>query len=468
MAFGQSSRSAIMQQAQRRGQQAQFSSKGYQPSHTRVAQNTGVVHNTRPGSNVRVAAQGSGSRSLAPTPLAGSAPIVNQGAILNGSPVVSNQVSSPVPSSSPVIGSPAGAIRGGYVPQPALGDGQIISGGSPIVSDGYFDNSVVAGTGFNGGGGFSGGCNSCGVGGCGGSGGCGIGQCGIGSGYFSGSQCGRPTCFESCVMGCLSRVFRNAELIAGAQAFRSSNFSIDGTNVDDSSFGLYGGINLGVPLRRLTFGLFSGQIGVRSSQSEFDGDFFSIDNRDQLFLTAGLFRRVDYGVQIGVAVDFLNEEWFVETELSQLRGDIGWACPGGNSFGFRFAAGLDDDETNGIFNGANFDGLLAQVIDNYRFYYRFGAQNGGFCDAFVGWTDDSHAVLGLDLDMPISGRWGMQGGFTYFLPEDSPPELPISTQDAWNVFLGLTIRPQGAGWYRNYDRPLFNVADNGTFVFERN
>lgn len=431
-------RSQAVRQAQQRGAGAIAGNlqngRGFQPQHERAAQ------------GVRVA-QGSGSRSIAPTPLSNSSPV------LGGSPVLG---SSPISSGSPVLGSPSGAIHGGISGQPIHGgvatDGQIIHGGSPIISDGYFE------------GGISGhGC---------GNGSCGTGACGVGSNYFNGCGAIGGGCglgyFTGCLFNSFGRLFSNAEFFAGAQGFRSQNFLAGDQLVDDSSFGFYGGINLGVSLRRLTGGAFSGQVGFRSSQSEFEGDFFSTDNRDQLFLTAGIFRRVDHGLQVGAVIDYLYEEWFVETQLAQIRGDVSWVCPSGNGIGFRFALGTEDDTTNGIVNDTEFDNLFAEVIDNYRFYYRFASRGGGHCEAFAGWSEAEHAVLGLDFDMPVNGAWGMQGGFTYFLPEDTAPNIPASTEDAWNVFLGLAIRPQGFGWYRNYDRPLFNVADNGSFVFGRN
>jgi len=423
-------RSQAVRQAQQRGAGTIAGNlqngRGFQPQHERESQ------------GVRVA-QGSGSRSISPTPLINSSPVLGSSPVLN---------SSPISSGSPVLGSPSGAINGGISGQPIYGnavtDGQFIDGGSPIVSDGYFEDSF--------------GGQSCGTEGC-----------GVGSNYFNGfgairGGC-RLGCFSSCLFGCLSRLFSNAELVAGAQAFRSQNFLAGDQQVDDSSFGFYGGVNLGVSLPG---GAFSGQVGVRSSQSEFEGDFFSIDNRDQLFVTAGIFRRVDHGLQVGAVIDYLYEEWFLETQLAQIRGDVSWVCPTGSGFGFRFALGTEDDTTNGIINGTEFDYLFAEVIDNYRFYYRFASHAGGHCEAFAGWSEAEHAILGLNFDMPVNGMWGMQGGFTYFLPEDTAPNVPTSTEDAWNVFLGIAIRPQGFGWYRNYDRPLFNVADNGSFVFGRN
>jgi hypothetical protein len=65
----------------------------------------------------------------------------------------------------------------------------------------------------------------------------------------------------------------------------------------------------------------------------------------------------------------------------------------------------------------------------------------------------------------------MQAGFTYYLGDEAP--LPASgyaggnANEAYNIFVGLAFRPRGRSYYRSYDRPLFNVADNGSMLIAR-
>ncbi|MFM7741156.1 MAG: DUF6666 family protein, partial [Planctomycetota bacterium] len=60
-------------------------------------------------------------------------------------------------------------------------------------------------------------------------------------------------------------------------------------------------------------------------------------------------------------------------------------------------------------------------------------------------------------------------GFTYLFPKDHPEPTTFSgnSNDAWNVFVGMSWRPMGRSWYRNYDQPLLPVADNGSMVLRR-
>ena len=355
---------------------------------------------------------------------------------------------------APIIGAPNSST--------VVGSDPIIGGGSPVISDGYFTEDPVGGV-------YQGVTGSCMNGGCGQ--GCGPGVCGVsGCGMPGPANCGYPNCnpccypLGQCLFFGLGRLARNTELLAGAQAFRSRSYFDGDQLIDDSSFGFYGGANTIVPMRPITCGLFSGQIGIRSVQSEFDGDNISDERRDQTFVTAGLYRQVDCGLRFGVAYDYLRERWISNADLAQIRGDIGWAWPGGCIFGFRVAAGIEDDETEDV----DANDLLFEVVDNYRFYYRMPAINAGYYDVFAGWTEDSHAVLGMDFDVPITPFSALQSGFTYYLPDDQDdPNDPIVQRDAWNVFVGIALRPQGCCWYRNWDRPMFNVADNGSVLIRR-
>lgn len=289
-------------------------------------------------------------------------------------------------------------------------------------------------------------------------------------------SCGRiggcsPELIGDCWLFGLGKIFRQGEYFAGAQAFQAAAFQVPQLQdrLGDCSFGFYAGTNVGIPLCRLTCGLVSGQIGVRTVQSDYSGDLFASDNRDQLFVTTGLYRRVDYGLQFGVVMDYLRENWFTQVDLIQLRGDLAWVYPSGHAFGFRFAENVQDDLTDGILNGARFFDMQTSTYDQYRFYFRNGCVNGGWSDFFLGWTDEQHVIGGMEYDIPVSECWALQSGFTYFFPQDTPQAgaLAGNSNDAWNVFVGLTWRPQGRCWYRNYDQPILPVADNGSMVLRR-
>lgn len=303
------------------------------------------------------------------------------------------------------------------------------------------------------------------------------GSCGVLGGYFQDGCCDRGGCPPGtpCWLDGLGRIFRNAEYYAGFSSFRGASFvnpNVRTELVDDNSFGSYAGFNMGLPLCRLTCGVLSGQFGLRTVNTNFNGNDFSIDDRNQLFLTAGFYRRVDYGLQFGMVADFLREEWFANSDTVQLRGDLGYVWPSGTTFGFRFATNTQDDIVAGTFNGQNFANMGVTTNENYRFYIRHDAARGGFGEVYGGWTETNQGLLGLDFDMPITERWAFEAGYTWYL-DDTPavaPQVQLGgyPNSAYNAYVGISFRPRGRSHYHNYDRPMFDVADNGSMSIIRN
>ena len=221
---------------------------------------------------------------------------------------------------------------------------------------------------------------------------------------------------------------------------------------------------------RLFCGRLSGQFGMRSVQSNFSGSDITDSGRDQLFVTAGLYRRVDYGLQAGVVVDVLTEEYFTSSTIAQLRGELSWAYPSGAAIGFRFTSSQQDDNTDGAINGVAFQNFNSTTDENYRFFLRKNSMQGGFEELFLGWTANDHFALGADFDIPVAQRIALQAGAAYYLSDLQAPNSNLGNtriDDAFNLYLGFAFRPQGMSYYRSYDRPLLPVADNGTMIIRR-
>ena len=91
---------------------------------------------------------------------------------------------------------------------------------------------------------------------------------------------------------------------------------------------------------------------------------------------------------------------------------------------------------------------------------------------FGQWADEgSAAVVGADMHLCLSDHWALETGFTY-VPETDDDTLGDTGiafgafQESWNVGINLIWYPRGQtfGECRSYYRPLFNVADNGSFL----
>jgi hypothetical protein len=341
-----------------------------------------------------------------------------------------------------------------------LNDQPIAAGGAPVMQPGVYEEVVDDGGYYE----ESMGCDDCGV------------ECGSDCGFFEcDACCGDGSCPPGeCWIYGLGGVLARGDYFFGAQGFQGPMYTNPGDGdllQQDCNFGFYGGFNLGLPLCRLTCGLFAGQFGIRSVQSNFGGNDFTTESRDQLFMTAGLFRRVDYGFQGGIVADILWDNWYTEANLVQMRSDLGYLWVGGTSLGFRYNTNLSEDNTTGIVRGQTIRDILSTTEDSYRFYLRHEACSGGYGEFFAGWTDSEQAILGGEIDVPITELLAAQAGVTYYLDDTQPPttsnRLGGYVNEAWNIYAGVAFRPCGRSYYRNYDRPFFNVADNGSMTVRR-
>ncbi len=270
---------------------------------------------------------------------------------------------------------------------------------------------------------------------------------------------------EDCWANGLGGLLYNSEYFFGAHGFTSpGTFTINRGPQDDASFGLHAGFNMGLPLRKLTCGLVSGQLGGRVVHSNFNGSPFTSDRREQNFVTAGFFRRVDSGLQFGVVADVLNEKWFAEINAVQMRGDLSWAWLGGHQFGFRFVRGVQDDSDSSV---PGFGDVNATVYDNYRFYYQHAHQCGGYSEVHVGWSNDNHTIVGMDHDLPINYCWSLLSSVTYLIPDSEQINGFGNSEEGWNISVSAVYRPRALNWYRWYHRPLLPVADNGSMIIRR-
>jgi hypothetical protein len=238
------------------------------------------------------------------------------------------------------------------------------------------------------------------------------------------------------------------------------------------SFGFHEGFNWGMPV----LGCLAWQWGANWTQNNFDGNYLTPDNRNQIFLTSGLYRRVDWGFQGGLVVDYLHDEWDYSADLVQLRGELSWLFGGRNEIGFWFAAGVNDarnlslnlpvfDPASGAIRSVPGQATLA-VNDLYAFFFRRQFASGGQGRLFGGFTGHSQGLFGGDAQLPISDHWSVRTNFIYATPgSDDTPTDPRFARESWNVGISLVWTPCARRpGVPNYCRPLFNVADNGTFL----
>ena len=152
--------------------------------------------------------------------------------------------------------------------------------------------------------------------------------CGAAGGPMFGGNCGSHGSGINFLPG---MSIDHLSLFGGVQGFKNnSNRGADG------SFGFHEGVNFGTSARNVVFPPSIGfQLGFQATQTNLDGASFTLQERNQTFLTTGIFRRGDYGLQGGIVFDYLWDDWYYDLNVGQIRGEISMAVSERTSYGFR-------------------------------------------------------------------------------------------------------------------------------------
>jgi hypothetical protein len=257
----------------------------------------------------------------------------------------------------------------------------------------------------------------------------------------------------------------NFEVLAGVQGFTGP-----ANRGGSGSFGFHEGFNWGTPL---CGGCVSAQFGMLWTQSNFDGNYLTPDMRNQRFMTLGLFRRVDGGLQCGLAIDYLHDEWDYQIDVAQLRGELSFKFCSPNEVGFWFTTGIVED--SGDLLQPEIDPGFIDIVENpvdweandlYAFFFRRQFACGGEGRIYGGFTGNSQGLMGADLMLPINPCWSARAGFIYLTPESNDEAvLPDFQEENWNVSIQMVWTPfRRHGCVPTHSRALFDVADNNSFA----
>lgn len=252
------------------------------------------------------------------------------------------------------------------------------------------------------------------------------------------------------------------EFFVGAQGFTGPV-----NRGETGSFGFHEGLNWSRPLWHLTHGLLTAQIGFRATQSNLSGSTFGRSARHQSFLTGGVFRRSDWGLQGGIVVDHLTDDYYEDLSLTQLRGEMSWMFPCSHELGFWFtAATRDEGVSTDVVETLQLTEGEWQPNDILAFFYRRRfCKPGSEVRFYLGATSNSDAILGGDLRFPLTPCLTLRNSLTYQKPRESDSSVGPANE-AWNVALTLVWTPHARGGV-DYTRPLLDVADNGSFIVDR-
>ncbi len=255
-------------------------------------------------------------------------------------------------------------------------------------------------------------------------------------------------------------LLRDLSVFAGVHGFKGP--LDEGRN---GNFGFHEGVNFGSPLGG-PWGL-GYQIGMNVVHSNFTGrgvenEINPGQDRNQVFLTAGIFSRQCIGLNSGVAFDYLSDSYYTNANLKQIRTETSWRFPTGGELGYWGAYGLDNDRL--------YDGRL-DPTDLFAFYYRRHFQRGGDGRLWAGFSGHGDGLFGADIRVPIGHGLALENSINYLIPK-SPRSDEGQERESWAVNIQLVwyLGQPAACALKSPYRPLFSVADNGTFMadFTRN
>lgn len=283
-----------------------------------------------------------------------------------------------------------------------------------------------------------------------------------------GGCCGGSGCSQCCMLPCPRISFDDLSIFAGVQGFTGPR-----NRGQTGSFGFHEGLNWGGSMPCME-NCLAMQLGARFAQSNLSAAEFTPENRNQIFLTGGVFRRVDWGLQGGVVFDYFHDDWYSEINLTQIRGELGWVFPCAHELGFWMTNSLDQATAAGrVFTSPTASTIVTQTwqaTDLYAFYYRhqFQEWEGANGRVFAGFTGQSDGFIGTDFHVPLTTDLALEAGFAYLVPKQA--EGPVGSgneQESWNLAISLVWYPGcGTAFCKSYTTPLLNVADNGSFMVD--
>ncbi len=266
---------------------------------------------------------------------------------------------------------------------------------------------------------------------------------------------------------CLGWAVRNLQLFGGVHGFKGP------TDLGRSgNFGFHEGVNLGAPVGD-PWG-YGYQVGFQALHSNFAGNQaveegplpnFDTADRNQVFLTAGLFqRRMEGGLQGGVVFDLYYDNYYDKSTLYQIRSETALVLSELREIGYWGAYGLTKDKVSGF---GQFDSVL-DPTDVFAVFYRRHFTGGGHGRIWAGISGSGDAIFGLDGSVPLGTHWALDNNFTCLFPKhgrsaDAPPD------EAWSVSIHLVWYPgrRSNPVVANAYHPLFYVADNSWFLVDR-
>ena len=272
-------------------------------------------------------------------------------------------------------------------------------------------------------------------------------------------------CADGCLIPCPRIQWERYTFFSGVNAFTGPL-----NRGGQGSFGFMEGFNYGRDLNYVGQGRLSAQLGMRATQTNLSGSDVTNEDRKQIFLTAGIFRRADWGLQGGAVVDYLHDDWYYDLDLIQVRTEISWQYPDSHELGIWMAFDSDHGRTNSLVGKINPSIVTEdwESTDLYAFFLRKSIPSAGITGRIMGgFTGNKDGLLGIDCSVPVNEKWTIEANAMYLIPEEGSATTGYS-EEAWNIGFNFVYYPGCRSTYDvDYNRPLFDVGSNGNFFVDR-
>lgn len=303
-----------------------------------------------------------------------------------------------------------------------------------------------------------------------------------------GGDCDK-SCKELCgVVDCDACPGYGLAVFSGFESFRSV---VDGTYTNNN--GMVVGGNIGFPLPRLREYGIGAQLGASYGAYDLNGRF-PVDGHEsevqqQIFVTAGLFRRAseEFPVNMGVAYDWmLNNGYGVfatSPTLTQLRLQSGYCLSPQNEVGV-WSAFRCRGATKVVFDtdvGADVDALY-RPLSQVNFFWHHNFDSGADSWLYFGIPDQTRLDdteggtlgdfnLGLAINVPLTERAAIYANGQYMKPSASAG-WQAAAENAYSIGFGLAFYPRGSSRTKsvagNCWMPYMPMANNGNFLVDTN
>jgi len=243
-------------------------------------------------------------------------------------------------------------------------------------------------------------------------------------------------------------LFDNVSFFSEATSFKT------GLNEGAGSIGFSEGINWSAAVTPQ--GAATAQYGVRGVQ----GDLSDLPARSQLFMTAGIFKRLEFAsAQGGVAVDWLQDtsRQFKTVNLQQLRCELSLRAISDMECGFMGGFGV-------FGNIPKRGGRMVDVRDHYLLFVRKPLACGGQAEIRGGASERGEVIMGALGEVAINDRLAVNGGLTMLFPTGGQ-SYTGNLRESWSMSMGVVLYFRGGATCRqvNAYRPMFDVAGNHSF-----